>query len=178
MNCDALTGRVYLWVRIGGPEPGVPGNQFQADTFATDGYESEKARGVLTIDTSGSPSGDVGIVAVVPIGMCRLSGVNRLTSLAKNAARATSSATPLSVDPPSSFCSGRALTPGTTWTSLVPMVRFARTTAPRSQRLHRGRHSAPTADPASRGQCAGSPRPVIVQAGPVLGALSSVDIAI
>jgi hypothetical protein len=38
---------------------------------------------VLTIDTSGSPSGDVGIVAMVPIGMCRVSGVNMTHELGK-----------------------------------------------------------------------------------------------
>ena len=31
---------------------------------------------MLTIDTSGSPDGDVGIVAVVPVGMAQVSGVN------------------------------------------------------------------------------------------------------
>jgi phosphatidylserine decarboxylase len=83
MDCHALTGQVYLQVRIGGSKPGEPGNQFQADDFATDGYEFQQARGVLTIDTSRSPSGDVGIVAVVPIGMCQVSGVNMTHELGR-----------------------------------------------------------------------------------------------
>ena len=35
-----------------------------------------QARGVITIDTTGSPYGDVGVVAVIPVGMCQVSGVN------------------------------------------------------------------------------------------------------
>ncbi len=78
MDCYPLTGQVYLNVQIAGPNPGEPGNQFQAYDLATDGYEFQQARGVLTIDTAGSPDGDVGIVAVVPIGMCQVSGVNMI----------------------------------------------------------------------------------------------------
>lgn len=76
MDCYPLTGQVYLKVQIAGPNPGEPGDQFQAYDLATDGYEFQQARGVLTIDTSISPDGDVGIVAVLPIGMCQVSGVN------------------------------------------------------------------------------------------------------
>ncbi|NER35528.1 MAG: phosphatidylserine decarboxylase [Oscillatoria sp. SIO1A7] len=69
MECYPLVGQVYLKVDIGG-------QQFQAYDKTTDGYEFDQARGVLTIDTSGSPDGNVGIVAVVPVGMCQVSGVN------------------------------------------------------------------------------------------------------
>jgi phosphatidylserine decarboxylase len=76
MDCYPLTGQVYLKVQIAGPNPGEPGDQFQAYDLSTGGYEFQQARGVLTIDTSCSPDGDVGIVAVVPVGMCQVSGVN------------------------------------------------------------------------------------------------------
>ena len=48
----------------------------QAADSADDGYEFLQARGILTIDTSDSVCGDVGIVAVIPVGMCQVSGVN------------------------------------------------------------------------------------------------------
>jgi phosphatidylserine decarboxylase len=64
-----LTGQVYLKVAL---SDGL----FDAADSASDGYEFLQARGVLTIDTSTSPDGDVGIVAVLPIGMCQVSGVN------------------------------------------------------------------------------------------------------
>lgn len=78
MDCYPLTGQVCLKVQFASPNPGEPGDQFQAYDLATDGYELQQNRGVLTIDTSESPDGDVGIVAVVPIGMCQVSGVNMI----------------------------------------------------------------------------------------------------
>ncbi len=83
MDCHSLTGQVYLKVQIGGSNPGDSGNQFQAYDLSTDGYEFQQARGVLTVDTSCSPDGDVGIVAVVPIGMCQVSGVNMTHEVGK-----------------------------------------------------------------------------------------------
>ena len=35
---------------------------------------------MITIDTTGSPYGDVGIVAVIPIGMCQVSSVNMIAT--------------------------------------------------------------------------------------------------
>ena len=83
MDCYPLAGQVYLKVQIGGSSPGSQGNQFQAYDLAVGGYEFQQARGVLTIDTSGSPDGDVGIVAVVPVGMCQVSGVNMTYEVGK-----------------------------------------------------------------------------------------------
>ncbi len=83
MDCYPLTGQVYLRVQIGGSNPGESGDQFQAYDLATDGYEFQQARGILSIDTSGSPDGDVGIVTVVPIGMCHVSGVNMTHKVGK-----------------------------------------------------------------------------------------------
>ena len=45
--------------------------QFDAPDSAEDGYEFTQSRGVLIIDAEG----DVGLVAVLPIGMCQVSGV-------------------------------------------------------------------------------------------------------
>ncbi len=69
MECYPLTGQVYLQVSLSG-------GQFEAADSAEDGYEFTQARGILTIDTTGSPYGDVGVVAVIPVGMCQVSGVN------------------------------------------------------------------------------------------------------
>lgn len=68
-ECYPLTGQVYLQVSLSG-------GQFDAADSADDGYEFTQARGVVTIDTAGSPQGDVGVVAVIPVGMCQVSGVN------------------------------------------------------------------------------------------------------
>ena len=69
MECYPLVGQVYLQVSLSD-------GQFEAADSADDGYEFLQARGVITIDTAGSPYGDVGVVAVLPIGMCQVSGVN------------------------------------------------------------------------------------------------------
>ena len=68
-ECYPLAGQVYLQVALSA-------GQFDAADSATDGYEFLQARGVLTVDTAGSGCGDVGVVAVLPIGMCQVSGVN------------------------------------------------------------------------------------------------------
>ena len=48
---------------------------------ATSGYEFFQTRGVVVIDTSASDAGDIGIVAVIPVGMAHVSSV-RLTAVA------------------------------------------------------------------------------------------------
>lgn len=65
----AIQGQVYLDVNLSG-------GQFDAPDNAQGGYEFNQARGVVTIDTTGSPYGDVGVIAVVPVGMCQVSSVN------------------------------------------------------------------------------------------------------
>jgi phosphatidylserine decarboxylase len=75
-ECYPIRGRVYLKVQIAGPTPGTRGHQFQAYDASEGAYEFTQARGVITIDTSASPYGNVGVVAVVPVGMCQVSGVN------------------------------------------------------------------------------------------------------
>lgn len=68
-ECFAIHGKVFLDVELNG-------NQFDAPDASAGGYEFTQARGVITIDTRNSPYGDVGIVAVVPIGMAQVSSVN------------------------------------------------------------------------------------------------------
>merc|ERR1712232_342975 len=55
--------------------------QFDAPDDSEDGggYEFSQARGVIVLDTKGSPYGDIGLVAVIPVGMCQVSGV-RMTA--------------------------------------------------------------------------------------------------
>ena len=69
IECKNIEGLAYLDV-------GIDSNgQFDAPDSAKDGYEFAQARGVLIIDTKGSPCGDVGLVAVVPVGMVQVSSV-------------------------------------------------------------------------------------------------------
>lgn len=68
-ECYPIQGLVYLNVTLSG-------NQFDAPDSSQGGYEFAQARGILVLDTEGSPSGDVGLVAVVPVGMCQVSSVH------------------------------------------------------------------------------------------------------
>jgi len=54
--------------------------QFSTPDNPVNGYQFSQARGILTIDTRNSPNGDMGIVAVVPIGMCQISSVHMLAT--------------------------------------------------------------------------------------------------
>jgi phosphatidylserine decarboxylase len=67
--CYPIQGLTVLDVKI-------TFGQFYAPDNAEDGYEFRQARGVIVFDTSGSPDGDVGLVAVIPIGMTHVSSVN------------------------------------------------------------------------------------------------------
>ena len=74
-ECYPIHGHVYLQVVID------EGGQFYAPDDSTDGpdgmgYQFTQARGVITIDTTNSPYGDVGIVAVIPVGMSQVSSVH------------------------------------------------------------------------------------------------------
>ncbi|MTI89253.1 MAG: phosphatidylserine decarboxylase [Balneolaceae bacterium] len=67
----AVQGLVSLDVELSG-------KQFDAPDNAEGGYEFLQARGIITIDTTNSPYGDMGIVAVIPVGMCQVSSVNMI----------------------------------------------------------------------------------------------------
>ncbi|WP_414166619.1 phosphatidylserine decarboxylase [Streptoverticillium reticulum] len=70
MECFPVHDSVYLDVTIGS------NGQFDAPDNSADGYEFTQARGVVVIDTAGSPYGDVGLVAVIPVGMAQVSSVH------------------------------------------------------------------------------------------------------
>lgn len=54
---------------------------------ATTGYEFTQTRGVLTVDTTGDPAGDVGIVGVVPVGMSQVASVVLTATVGKDVAK-------------------------------------------------------------------------------------------
>jgi phosphatidylserine decarboxylase len=76
-ECFPIHGLVYLDVTI-------KDKQFYSPDNAEDGYEFTQARGVITIDTTNSPYGNVGIIAVIPIGMCQVSSVNMIATNGNN----------------------------------------------------------------------------------------------
>ncbi|HZU46423.1 MAG TPA: phosphatidylserine decarboxylase [Mycobacterium sp.] len=63
-----INGKVFMQVGLGSGE-------FAASDSASSGYEFSQTRGVVTIDTSASDAGDIGIVAVIPVGMAHVSSV-------------------------------------------------------------------------------------------------------
>ncbi|BBZ43088.1 phosphatidylserine decarboxylase [Mycobacterium parmense] len=67
-ECFRLSGTVYMHVD-------VKDSQFVSSDSTTTGFEFTQNRGVVTIDTAASTGGDIGIVAVVPVGMAHVSSV-------------------------------------------------------------------------------------------------------
>ncbi|ORB76173.1 phosphatidylserine decarboxylase [Mycobacterium scrofulaceum] len=63
-----ISGQVFMQVSI-------DGHEFKSSDSATTGYEFFQNRGVITIDTSASDSDDIGVVAVIPVGMAHVSSV-------------------------------------------------------------------------------------------------------
>ena len=72
-ECYAIQGYTYLEVNL-------KDGQFDAPDNAENGYEFAQARGVITVDTTNSPYGDVGVVAIIPVGMCQVSSVNMIAT--------------------------------------------------------------------------------------------------
>ncbi|OBE98609.1 phosphatidylserine decarboxylase [Mycobacterium sp. 852002-10029_SCH5224772] len=63
-----INGKVFMQV-------GLEEHEFASRDSATSGYEFSQTRGVVTIDTSQSECGDIGTVAVIPVGMAHVSSV-------------------------------------------------------------------------------------------------------
>ncbi|OBG38448.1 phosphatidylserine decarboxylase [Mycobacterium sp. E3198] len=63
-----VSGQVFMQVSL-------EGHEFKSSDSATTGYEFFQNRGVVTIDTSASDSDDIGVVAVIPVGMAHVSSV-------------------------------------------------------------------------------------------------------
>ncbi len=76
-ECYPINGLVYLDVNLSQ-------GQFDAPDSSEGGYEFTQVRGVITVDTTNSPFGDVGIVAIIPIGMCQVSSVNMTATVGSN----------------------------------------------------------------------------------------------
>ena len=74
-----LNGKVYMQVDL-------EDHHLQSKDSSRSGYEFFQTRGVVTIDTSESEDGDLGIVGVVPVGMSHVSSV-MLTAVAGKSAR-------------------------------------------------------------------------------------------
>ena len=66
------SGRVYMEVEL-------QDHELKSKDSAQTGYEFSQVRGVLTLDTSGSADGDIGLVAVIPVGMSHVASVNLTT---------------------------------------------------------------------------------------------------
>jgi len=65
----------------------ITDKQFDAPDDSENGYEFRQDRGVITIDTTDSPYGDVGIVAIAPIGMSQVSSVSMIATAGANLAK-------------------------------------------------------------------------------------------
>ncbi|MCV7379573.1 phosphatidylserine decarboxylase [Mycobacterium alsense] len=75
-----INGKVFMHV-------GIEEHQLQGSDSSSSGYEFSQTRGVVTIDTSQSDCGDVGIVAVIPVGMGHVSSVVLTASTGKHMAK-------------------------------------------------------------------------------------------
>lgn len=71
LEIKAVPGKVYLSVNL------TDDGQWDAPDSATDGYEFTQARGIVIVDAGA----DVGKVAIIPIGMCQVSGVDMYEQL-------------------------------------------------------------------------------------------------
>jgi len=79
-ECRNLTeddGKVFLDVE-------VKNGQFNAPDSSKGGYEFNQARGLAILDTKESAFGDVGLVAVIPVGMAQVSSVNMKAMVGNN----------------------------------------------------------------------------------------------
>ncbi|AUC83654.1 phosphatidylserine decarboxylase [Lacinutrix sp. Bg11-31] len=85
-ECRAVTGLTYLDVNITDKQFSAPdGSDYPA--APKEGYEFTQARGILTIDTTNSNEGNRGVVAIIPVGMCQVSGVHMSATVNNNIAK-------------------------------------------------------------------------------------------
>ncbi|TSE01530.1 phosphatidylserine decarboxylase [Skermania sp. ID1734] len=63
-----ISGKVFLQVDL-------QDHQLKAKDSATSGFEFSQNRGVVTLDTAASGMGDIGVVAVIPVGMAHVASV-------------------------------------------------------------------------------------------------------
>lgn len=77
VECRTIQGKSYLEVRVGDK------GDFDAPDTSQGGYEFNQARGLAVYDTATSQFGDIGKVAVLPVGMAQISSV-QMTAVAKS----------------------------------------------------------------------------------------------
>ncbi|PCJ95011.1 MAG: phosphatidylserine decarboxylase [Flavobacteriaceae bacterium] len=75
-ECRPVKGLAYLDVNLGDNGQYDAPDDSDSPAPPETGYQFNQARGIITIDTCGDVNGDVGIVGIVPIGMCQVSGVH------------------------------------------------------------------------------------------------------
>lgn len=75
-----ISGKVFMQVDL-------EGHELQSRDSATTGFEFAQTRGVVTLDTSASGQGDLGIVALVPVGMAHVASVNLTAVEGRQAAK-------------------------------------------------------------------------------------------
>ncbi|MBO3698097.1 phosphatidylserine decarboxylase [Roseivirga sp. E12] len=80
IDSQAVAGNVFLDVVL-------DNGQFDAPDGSEDGYEFTQARGVIIVDTKDSPAGDIGKVAIVPVGMAQVSSVHMELNEGQNVAK-------------------------------------------------------------------------------------------
>ena len=85
-ECRAIDGLTYLEVNIANGQYDAPDNA-DSPTPPEKGYQFNQARGVLTIDASESKYGNMGVVGVVPVGMCQVSGVHMTATVGNKIAK-------------------------------------------------------------------------------------------
>lgn len=69
VEAKAIEGKTYLEVHV------TEGGDFDAPDPSQGGYEFNQSRGMVVYDTAGSKYGDIGKVAVFPVGMAQVSSV-------------------------------------------------------------------------------------------------------
>ncbi|MGN6130188.1 MAG: phosphatidylserine decarboxylase [Nocardioidaceae bacterium] len=75
-----VQGKVFMQVDL-------TDGQLQSKDTSQSGYEFTQTRGVVTIDTAASGQGDLGIVAVIPVGMSHVASVNLTASVGTQLAK-------------------------------------------------------------------------------------------
>ncbi len=86
-ECRAVNGLTYLEVNINDKHQFNAPDDSDSPTPPETGYEFNQARGILTIDASKPEHGDMGIVGVVPVGMCQVSGVHMIATEGREIAK-------------------------------------------------------------------------------------------
>ncbi len=75
-----VSGKAYMQVEL-------EGGQLESKDSAQTGYEFTQERGVVVLDTAGSDGPDIGLVAVVPVGMSHVDSVTLTTVVGTHVAK-------------------------------------------------------------------------------------------